>query len=74
LIIEILCLTIQTYYQAHINVEWCNQSTSIEYLFKYINKGYNRVTVVIVHDENDATLHVPTHLDEIKEDVEGRYA
>uniref|UniRef100_A0A0R0KKU5 Helitron helicase-like domain-containing protein n=1 Tax=Glycine max TaxID=3847 RepID=A0A0R0KKU5_SOYBN len=60
-------------YQAHINIEWCNQNTSIKYLFKYINKGYDRVTAVVVYDANGALENPITQNDEIKEYVDCRY-
>ena len=58
-------------YQAHINVEWCNRSTSIKYLFKYINKGYDRITVAIVSNcTNPSTSEA---IDEIKNYVDCKY-
>ena len=51
----------------------CNQTTSIKYLFKYINKGYDRVTVVIVHDDKGTLPHANTLNDEIKEYLDCMY-
>ena len=59
-------------YQAHVNIEWCNQSTSIKYLFKYINKGYDRVTDVMVYDGNDEIQNATNQKDEIKEYIDCR--
>ncbi|KAH1053373.1 hypothetical protein AAZX31_08G266500 [Glycine max] len=60
-------------YQAHINIEWCNQSTSIKYLFKYINKGYDRVTAIMVCNSKDTAQNVNIQNDEFKEYLDCRY-
>ncbi|XP_021997886.1 uncharacterized protein LOC110894937 [Helianthus annuus] len=57
-------------YQAHINVEWCNQAGSIKYLFKYINKGPDRATVAVIDSNRGIEEEIPK--DEIKEYYEAR--
>nr|XP_043618055.1 uncharacterized protein LOC122589793 [Erigeron canadensis] len=63
-------------YKAHINVEWCNRSRAIKYLFKYLNKGPDRATIVI--HENVATHGQSSAeniliIDEIKNYLDCRY-
>ncbi|XP_058726301.1 uncharacterized protein LOC131597634 [Vicia villosa] len=59
-------------FRTHINMEWCNQSTSIKYLFKYINKGYDRITAAIVMNENGCPIE-RQDIDEIKQYIDCRY-
>ncbi|XP_035840374.1 uncharacterized protein LOC110914289 [Helianthus annuus] len=58
-------------YQAHINVEWCNQAGSVKYLFKYTNKGPDRATAVVYSDGDQCQQEKPR--DEIKEYYDCRY-
>nr|KAJ0219220.1 hypothetical protein LSAT_V11C300126650 [Lactuca sativa] len=58
-------------YQEHINIEWCNQGSSIKYLFKYINKGPDRATVAVVPTNNECENN--DALDEIAEYYDCRY-
>nr|GEV87113.1 uncharacterized protein [Tanacetum cinerariifolium] len=61
-------------YQAHINVEWCNQAGSIKYLFKYINKGLDRITAKVCTDKNANQETTDEEVvDEIKDYYDCRY-
>ena len=61
-------------YEAHINVEWCNRSRAIKYLFKYLNKGPDRATIVI---QDNVTLQAGKEtivaVDEIKNYLDCRF-
>ncbi|XP_057779966.1 uncharacterized protein LOC130998566 [Salvia miltiorrhiza] len=58
-------------YRAHINVEWCNQSRSIKYLFKYINKGHDRVTATFYNSSMDGRSD--KNVDEVSQYYDCRY-
>ena len=58
-------------YNAHINVEWCNQTRSIKYLFKYVNKGHDRVTVNFYKGQTQGNRS--ERIDEIKMYFDCRY-
>lgn len=59
-------------YHAHINMEWCNQITSIKYLFKYIHKGFDRITATI-GSAIPASSNDTKPIDEIKQYLDCRY-
>ncbi|XP_057445063.1 uncharacterized protein LOC130737334 [Lotus japonicus] len=58
-------------YQAHIDVEYCNKSNAIKYLFKYINKGADRAMLEISHKDNDDQAKEP--VDEVKQYYDCHY-
>ena len=58
-------------YNAHINVEWCNQTRSIKYLFKYVNKGHDRVIVNFYKGQSQGNR--ADKFDEIKMYFDCRY-
>ncbi|CAF2133986.1 unnamed protein product, partial [Brassica rapa subsp. trilocularis] len=33
--------------KAHINIEWCNRTSAVKYLFKYITKGVDRASALV---------------------------
>jgi hypothetical protein len=53
-------------YPAHVNIEFCNKSNCIKYLFKYITKGVDRVTASL-------ELGGEESVDEIKQYYDCRY-
>nr|XP_043639178.1 uncharacterized protein LOC122610249 [Erigeron canadensis] len=61
-------------YQSHINLEWCNQLGSIKYLFKYVNKGPDRITAAVCRPKTDAdTEEHNKNKDEIAKFYDCRY-
>nr|GEY15532.1 hypothetical protein [Tanacetum cinerariifolium] len=61
-------------YQCHINVEWCNQTGSIKYLFKYINKGPDRVLAELYEPVTTVDgEQIQKPVDEIKAYLDCRY-
>ncbi|XP_057422827.1 uncharacterized protein LOC130716812 [Lotus japonicus] len=58
-------------YQAHINIEYCNKSNSIKYLFKYVHKGVDRVTMSMSAGKNNHDQKA--EVNEIKQYFDCRY-
>ncbi|XP_075658963.1 uncharacterized protein LOC142628812 [Castanea sativa] len=73
---DLFYLQVSQEVQAHINVEWCNRSRSIKYLFKYITKGPDRATLILeenLHFDASTGMQNMTDTDEVKGYLNCRY-
>jgi hypothetical protein len=69
-------MTLLKKYQAHINVEWCNKSIFIKYLFKYVTKGpdCSKLYLQRVLDGQDTPVDEETNTrNEVKEYLDARF-
>jgi len=57
---------LSTKYDAHINIEVCNNIRAIKYLFKYIYKGHDCAIIEISHQSDNAIKGNVVKIDEIK--------
>ncbi|GAU51410.1 hypothetical protein TSUD_413210 [Trifolium subterraneum] len=51
------------YSAAHVNIEFCNKSNCIKYLFKYINKGVDRVTATLQSRDDECIDEIQQYYD-----------
>jgi hypothetical protein len=64
---------LSTKYDAHINIEVCNNICAIKYMFKYIYKGHDRATIEISRQSDNATEGNVVEANEIKNYLDCRY-
>jgi len=64
---------LSTKYDAHINVEVCNNIRAVKYLFKYVYKRHDRAIVEISRQNDNAIEGNVVEVDEIKKYLDCRY-
>jgi len=64
---------LSTKYDAHINVEVCNNICAVKYLFKYIYKGHDSATIEISRQSDNAIEGNVAEANEIKKYLHCRY-
>ena len=63
-------------YQAHMNVEWCNKTQVLKYLFKYVTKGADFSNAYLERTKGKdvpTNSSKPIHVDEVQDYVRCRY-
>ena len=70
-------------YKAHINIEICNSLMSVKYLYKYVFKGHDKLSVTLVSaspniehiqlQSPDEMANNALHINEVTQFVESRY-